>query len=158
MTPERNIDLEPAARHGETGDYIDHRTGEPHTAPIPEPPTGHLWTNADVANMAEGRAPAQPQPHLSEPQLSVPEPHDLDLSAAPSNVDGQGVAHFGVIAAGASGATCGGCGQTWPCEGAQLLSVAPLANLGASPQGSSIEAAARMLGVDPATLAAKLAQ
>lgn len=158
MTPERNIELEPAARHGETGDYIDHRTGEPHTAPIPEPPIGHLWTNADVANMAEGRAPAQPQPHLAEQAPAVLEPHDVDLSAPPSNVDSGGVAHFGVIVDGASGATCGGCGQTWPCEGAQLLDVAPLAALGASPQGNSVEAAARMLGVDPVTLAAKLAQ
>lgn len=158
----------PAARHNDTGQYIDHRTGQPFADEhvFPEPVAGAApWTNDDVVAMSEGRQPTIAQPGTADadpvadetPSDGVPTAHDLDTGLMPSNVTPNGVNHFGVHREGEDTTTCGGCGQEWPCSDATQLAVGHAQQHASGEQADNLVAAAGLLGMAPFELRGKLA-
>lgn len=156
-----------ASRDNETSRYINHETGElyPEGLDVPEPVPGAFpWTNRDVRDMSEGRAPTRPAPWLEQPQVqelsdgtlvaNVPGQVDLDLNATPANVTPDGVNHFQRIVG--DEAKCGGCGAAWPCSHAVSLQQVTAQQHAAGAEASRLQAASAVIG-DPAhSLAGKL--
>jgi len=120
---------------------------------LPEPPEGHMWSVLDVQKMAAGQRPNYPGPDAVT-VLQNPA-HHVDLSKPYSNVDLSGVNHFARTIEGESRA-CGGCGQPWPCDGHTGLASVAQEQHGSLPQGSQLDAAARLLGISKDDLVAKL--
>lgn len=65
-----------------------------------------------------------PEPEMppAYDEIAPPKSETVLPEEEPGNVDDTGVAHFGVIPPGMGAAEfCGGCGEAWPCAGAETL-------------------------------------
>lgn len=154
-----------AARHVD-GRYLNHETGEPYDADIPEPVPGALpWTNADVRAMVEGRAPRHPQPWTEpaapgdeqrDPAMAgVPEAMQVDTGAKPINVTPDGVNHFKRLIG--DEAKCGGCGAVWPCDRAVGIRVGLMQQHAAGAEAARLQAAAVLIdGRSPHSLVGEI--
>jgi hypothetical protein len=143
--------LHEPAQYGSGNSYVSHETGE-EIFDLPAPPAGHLWTNGDIARLRAGLAPAYPHPHLPVPAT----PAAVDVAAGVhTNVDTSGVNHFLRVVEG-EGEKCGGCAQAWPCDAAVRMGENTRETHGQLPQGAALDAAARILNLDPKELLTRL--